>query len=394
LTFSRLVSDTDNHTATPTFERVTSASFVFGPHDDTDIRGTEDPRIAWDEESQLYYMFYTCWAKNKLGTLCLATTADPTSSGGWTRHGAAFGGNHKSGALLIRDEQSKPSTPHYLISGAGEIHISHSKNLLNWTLGPLFINETLWGNPHVEAGPPPMRLADGNFVFFLNSWGGKDVPQPGYQPAWVILDKDDPSHILARAPKPLWSPTDQLWMEGKPPSLCNVPQVAFLEAAHPAGKDNFRVYFGGADAVVAHAPAASDTATLCDRGPPPPVLPLLPSRCSTSTMRPCRKPMNTPPKTESRATVGPRPMQNGRAPPLRHIRTMVDQNRFPPGVSGAPHILYFVAAIQFNAAPLIAPAPLPARSLASISCVPPVELLLLLLLLVVVAAAAVVRPTA
>tara|TARA_B110000208_G_scaffold88174_1_gene111336 strand:+ start:104 stop:1177 length:1074 start_codon:yes stop_codon:yes gene_type:complete len=253
LTFSRLMSETDNHTATPTFERVTSASFVFGPHDDTDIRGTEDPRIAWDEESQLYYMFYTCWAKNKLGTLCLATTADPTSSGGWTRHGAPFGGNHKSGALLIRDEQSKPSTPHYLISGAGEIHISHSKNLLNWTLGPLFINETLWGNPHVEAGPPPMRLADGNFVFFLNSWGGKDVPQPGYQPAWVILDKDDPSHILARAPKPLWSPTDQLWMEGKPPSLCNVPQVAFLEAAHPAGKDNFRVYFGGADAVVGTA---------------------------------------------------------------------------------------------------------------------------------------------
>lgn len=33
-----------------------------------------------------------------------------------------------------------------------------------------------------------------------------------------------------------------------------MPQVAFLEAAHPAGGMNkFRVYFGGADAVIGTA---------------------------------------------------------------------------------------------------------------------------------------------
>ena len=52
--------------------------------------------------------------------------------------------------------------------------------------GTEFINRTLWGNPNVEAGPPPMRLSDGNYVFFHNSWGGKGVPPPGYQPAWVL----------------------------------------------------------------------------------------------------------------------------------------------------------------------------------------------------------------
>ena len=51
------------------------------------------------------------------------------------------------------------------------------------------------GNPNVEAGPPPMKLSDGNYVFFHNSWGGKGVPQPGYQPAWVILD------VSAQAPR-------------------------------------------------------------------------------------------------------------------------------------------------------------------------------------------------
>ena len=86
----------------------------------------------------------------------LASSKTPLQTDSWERHGSVFPGNHKSGALLIRDQP-----PHYLISGAGQIHIAKSDNLLDWTLGPLFINSTLWGNPHVEAGPPPMLLDDG-----------------------------------------------------------------------------------------------------------------------------------------------------------------------------------------------------------------------------------------
>ena len=161
-----------------------------------------------------------------------------------------FPGNHKSGAILIRE-----SGPHYLISGAGQIHISNTTDLTKWELGPLFISKTAFGNPHVEAGPPPMKLADGNYVFFYNSWGGKGVLQPGYQPVWAILDGKDPTKILAQAPAPMWTPTDQPWMQGVHPYTCNVPQVSFLEAAHPVSDkpDTFRVYFGGADAVVGTA---------------------------------------------------------------------------------------------------------------------------------------------
>lgn len=134
--------------------------------------------------------------------------------------------------------------------------MSNSTDPLKWTLGKDFITETAWGNPHVEAGPPPLKLSDGNYVFFHNSWGGKNVPPPGYQPAWVILDGKDPTHILARAPKPMWTPNDYPWMAGTDKgALCNVPQVAFLEAAHIVEdkKDTFRVYYGGSDAVVGTA---------------------------------------------------------------------------------------------------------------------------------------------
>ena len=157
LTFSELKGSDNTTTAAPVFAPVTESSVVFGPHADIDIRGTEDPRVAYDPATGVYYMFYTCWSKTGAGFLCLASTRNPTSTEGWTRHGPAFPGNHKSGAMLIRD-----APPHYLISGAGEIFMAKSDSLLNWTLGTSFITKTLWGNPHVEAGPPPMLLADGN----------------------------------------------------------------------------------------------------------------------------------------------------------------------------------------------------------------------------------------
>ena len=44
-------------------------------------------------------------------------------------------------------------------------------------------------------------------------------------------------------------------MAGTAPYTCNVPQVAFLEAAHPVADkaDTFRLYYGGSDAVVGTA---------------------------------------------------------------------------------------------------------------------------------------------
>jgi predicted GH43/DUF377 family glycosyl hydrolase len=75
--------------------------------------------------------------------------------------------------------------------------------------------------------------------------------------AGVILDGTDPTKIVARAPEPLWSPNDYSWMAGNTHAgtVCNVAQVAFVEAAHPvAGSpDTFQVYYGGSDAVLGTA---------------------------------------------------------------------------------------------------------------------------------------------
>ena len=268
LAFAELQND--DNSSTPQFKPIGSESIVLGPHDATDDKGTEDPRVAFDEATGTYHLMYTCYNSGKATnqsavTLCQAISTNPSSSTGWQRLGpVGFGPDSKSGAMLIREE-----APHYLYWGAGIIHMTTSNSLIKWASpGKPFITKTLWNNTNVESGPPPLMLSTGDYVFFHNSWndGWPKESSPGYQPAWVILSGDDPSQIIARAPEPLFSPQKASWMAGKAPSDCNMPTVAFLEAAHPTDKpDSFRVYFGGSDAVVGSAIVSfSQTGHVCD----------------------------------------------------------------------------------------------------------------------------------
>jgi predicted GH43/DUF377 family glycosyl hydrolase len=234
LTFAALIGDDRIPEALPTFASVTNKSVVFAPEDESDESGDEDPRVTFDFESGIYYMLYTCSGK-KTSAMCLATATDPTNATSWVRHGSlGFGEGSKSGAMLIRNEGA-----HFLYWGAGKIHLAQSKSLTKWKPGSVFINDTAWGNPYVEAGPPPMQLSTGDYIFFLNSWN----KHKHYQPAWVVLSGKDPTKIMARAQQPLFSPDDRKYLANK----------AYISAAHPIGYDAFRIYFGGADAVIGSA---------------------------------------------------------------------------------------------------------------------------------------------
>ena len=41
------------------FSSIDDTSVVFGPTDESDTWGTEDPRVQYNADDQLYYMFYT-----------------------------------------------------------------------------------------------------------------------------------------------------------------------------------------------------------------------------------------------------------------------------------------------------------------------------------------------
>lgn len=62
LTFSQLEGSDGSQTKSPKFTPLTSKSIVFEPVDDPplndDFKGTEDPRVAMDPKTGIYYMFY------------------------------------------------------------------------------------------------------------------------------------------------------------------------------------------------------------------------------------------------------------------------------------------------------------------------------------------------
>eukprot|EP00762_Andalucia_godoyi_P001988 ANDGO_02509.mRNA.1 hypothetical protein EMIHUDRAFT_206771 len=268
LTFAEMVSKDPSYFSTPVFAKVSGDSVVFGPSDQSDLYGTEDPRLTYDPSSKLYYLFYTAYgvqpgdpatapatslenvqASNSI-LLSLATTSNPTAKDSWTKHGAVFPGvqGSKSGALLIRD-----SPPHFLLWGDTDIRIANSSSLTSWSdVGEILLSPrpSSFDSMLVESGPNPMKLSTGDYLFLYNSADSADL---AYHVGWTILAKDDPSKILARSDAPLFVP-DLAWEQGVSPWTCNVANVVFLQGVSATVKpDVFRVYFGGADAVIGTA---------------------------------------------------------------------------------------------------------------------------------------------
>jgi len=248
LTFSPLQSD-------GTFAAVEDTSVVFGPADESDSWGTEDPRMVYDAQSGVYYMFYTAYNGHDI-YLSLATSTNPTKADSWTRHGAVFPNgsvpNSKSGALLLREEG-----PHFLYWGDSSIRIAESSDPTVWpSEGDVFIETRAdhFDSKLVESGPPPLLLSTGDFLFFYNSasLGWPDAEGSAYHPGWVILDGQNPRVIKQRSEEPLLTP-EFAYELGVSPYTCNVPNVIFLEAARPLGNDVFEVYYGGADAAIGSA---------------------------------------------------------------------------------------------------------------------------------------------
>lgn len=208
LTFSRVNSD-------QTLEPVDDSSIVFGPSDSTDSWGTEDPRMKYNPHDGLYYMFYTAYNGSAI-FLNLATAVNPTSAnGGWKKLGPVFPSQpgSKSAALLIRD---KP--PHYLLWGDHDIRITKSDDPSVWAdIGEVLISprEDHFDSKLVESGPPPMRLSNGDYIFFYNSAniGWPDAAGSAYHVGYLLLDGNDPTIIKARSEVPVMGP-EYAWEQG------------------------------------------------------------------------------------------------------------------------------------------------------------------------------------
>jgi predicted GH43/DUF377 family glycosyl hydrolase len=240
---------------------------VLEPSGPEDELGTEDPRVTFDVKSQSYYLFYTAVEQEEDGTvsanlaLATATMNDPLT---WKKRGYVFPqlSWSKSGALLIRDAP-QPSLLFFgdstLVPG---IQVATSYNLIDYIYNAsvwLPVRPNQFDSVLVEAGPQPLRLSDGNYLFLYNS-ARQNGPssKPGwtlqYNIGWVILDGQNPVSIIQRSDQPLLSPTLPWEIGVLPNNLALTPNVVFVEGwqrfPDDPSLDHFILYLGAADSVV------------------------------------------------------------------------------------------------------------------------------------------------
>jgi predicted GH43/DUF377 family glycosyl hydrolase len=242
---------------------------------DGDAAGVEDPRAIVTDDGQLL-VFFSAVSKSTKGTslacrlslasVPLASVAEPTA---WTLHGPLFPDTawphgfqfSKSGAAIVKPTAGGEYT---LLFGDSSIvpglQVATSRDLLSWHIAN-FSRLVLPTRPGsfdsvlVEAGPPPLQLTDGNFLFIYN---GASLAPPGptgvgetdlvYCVGWAILDATDPSIVLARSTTPILCPREPWERHGL------TPNVVFAEALAPgASPDTFTLYYGAADTTVGAA---------------------------------------------------------------------------------------------------------------------------------------------
>jgi beta-1,2-mannosidase len=215
--------------------------------------GLEDPRLV--KISDTYYLTYTGYNK-KDAQLCLATSRDlihwerqgvilPAYKGrwnvGWTKAGAIISQkiNGKYWMYFMADADKRPN----------QMGVAYSSDLVHW-IEPLD-RPVLERRPGyfdsyvVEPGPPPVLTEDGIFMVY-NGANDRTV----YATGWVLFDKNDPTKVLARSAKAIFS-VEQEWEK-----IGQVPNVVFVSGMV---RDGYRwlFYYGGADKYVgvAFAPA-------------------------------------------------------------------------------------------------------------------------------------------
>jgi predicted GH43/DUF377 family glycosyl hydrolase len=212
--------------------------------------GVEDPRITriGDEYFVVYVGYSTAGP-----LVCLATTRDFVA---FERHGILMSPEDKDAALFptrFGDRWALIHRPVPSVSGFGtHIWLSFSPDLRHWGDSRILRAARQggwWDANKVGLGPPPLLTRDGWLVCYhavrLTASGSI------YRLGLALLDRDDPTKVLARGNEWLFGPHESYERRG------DVPDVVF-----PCGwilrddGDTLHLYYGAADSVVCVAEAS------------------------------------------------------------------------------------------------------------------------------------------
>ena len=218
---------------------------VLEPHDGSDSRGVEDPRVT--ELDGVFYMTYTAYGREFSGA------GEPTHTGGgilpmiarsinlitWERLGPIVRGeDNKDHVLFPRKIKGRYAALH---RRRPHVWLAYSDDLLTWReeeMAPIYGPRSGWDSESVGSNGVPIETPAG-WLCFNHGYDADHV----YRFGVILLDLDDPTKVLGRPEAPIFWP-EELWeLRG------DVPNVVFSCANVVVG-DQVYVYYGGGDHVI------------------------------------------------------------------------------------------------------------------------------------------------
>jgi len=180
----------------------------------------------------------------------LSTTRDPFDPNKWSFHGPIYGGQN-AGVSLLLPPKGPPFFAFVSNYNVNYLAIATSTDGFTWDKTDTVLmsgRPGCWDSSGVGAGPQALPLSTGDWLYIYN------VDTWTYQPAlgrcavgWAILDRDDPTHILARSVLPLMTavlPWEECLVENY---TCQVTRVVWADGLRAVGGDAFDVIYGGGD---------------------------------------------------------------------------------------------------------------------------------------------------
>jgi predicted GH43/DUF377 family glycosyl hydrolase len=209
--------------------------------------GIEDPRATYCAGA--YYVMYTAYSRYG-ARIALARTEDFHH---FERIALVSEPGNKDGVLFPEQIDGKYVRLDRPIGlGTGSIWLSRSEDLYSWGESELLITPRpgYWDSHRIGASVPPIRTTKG----WLEIYHGFKMASAGpiYRTGSVMLDIQDPAQVVARCSIPLLSPREDYERVG------DVNNVVFASGAIVEPDGEVKLYYGGADTVVAVATAHID----------------------------------------------------------------------------------------------------------------------------------------
>ena len=207
------------------------------PFRDCECVGVRDARITRLDDTCYVAYLAECEHGHRVG---LARTDDFRSV---QRLGFVTEPDTKNGALFperIRGRYAmliRPDNPY-------SIWIVYSDDLVYWGDANVLMmpRSGYWDSHRIGAGPPPIPIDEGWLLIYYGERA--TTAGPLFRLGAAILDREDPSKIVARSNIPILAPRETYERIG------DVPNLLFCCGALLEDDDTLRIYYGGSDSCI------------------------------------------------------------------------------------------------------------------------------------------------